>query len=34
VGPTAVIEQAVNDMAITAAQKQAIFRDNWQALMA
>ncbi|WP_125681686.1 amidohydrolase family protein [Levilactobacillus yonginensis] len=34
VGPTAVIEQAVNDMAITAAQKQAIFKDNWQALMA
>lgn len=34
VGPTAVIEQAVNDMAITAAQKQLIFSGNWQHLMA
>lgn len=34
VGPTAVIEQAVNDMAITAAQKQLILSGNWQHLMA
>jgi len=32
VGPTAVIEQAVNDMAISSDQKQAIFSENWQRL--
>jgi len=33
VGPTAVIEQAVRDMDLTAPQQQAIFTTNWQALM-
>jgi len=33
VGPTAVIEQAVRDMNLTATQQQAIFTTNWQALM-
>ena len=34
VGPTAVIEQAVQAMSITEAQKQQIFSGNWQRLMA
>ncbi|WP_203642028.1 amidohydrolase family protein [Levilactobacillus andaensis] len=34
VGPTAVIEQAVNDMTVTTEQKQAIFSGNWQRLLA
>ncbi|MFC6202167.1 amidohydrolase family protein [Lactiplantibacillus nangangensis] len=34
VGPTAVIEQAVNDMQLTEGQKQQIFSGNWQRLMA
>lgn len=33
VGPTAVIEQAVQDMALTPVQKQAILHDNWHRLM-
>lgn len=33
VGPTAVIEQAVNEMTVTAKQKQAIFIGNWQRLL-
>lgn len=32
-GPTAVIEQAVNEMAITAPQRQGIFQENWRTLM-
>ncbi|MFC6294914.1 amidohydrolase family protein [Lactiplantibacillus daoliensis] len=34
VGPTAIIEQAVNAMRITASQKRQIFSDNWQQLTA
>ncbi|BDZ31582.1 4-oxalomesaconate hydratase [Lactiplantibacillus brownii] len=33
VGPTAVIEQAINEMAITETQKQKIFSGNWLQLM-
>jgi len=33
VGPTKVIEQAVNGMSITAAQKQQVFSGNWQNLL-
>lgn len=32
-GPTQVIEQAVNEMAISAAEKQQIFSGNWQRLL-
>ncbi|MFC6260172.1 amidohydrolase family protein [Levilactobacillus fujinensis] len=34
IGPTAVIEQAVSDMTVTAEQKQAILSGNWQRLLA
>lgn len=33
VGPTAVIEQAVREMTVTADQKQAILHGNWERLM-
>lgn len=34
VGPTAVVEQAVDDMQVSATEKQRIFSGNWQWLMA
>ncbi|WP_261809337.1 amidohydrolase family protein [Levilactobacillus humaensis] len=34
VGPTAVVEQAVNDMQVSETEKQRIFSGNWQWLMA